>query len=117
MCARQYLLKIDAEGAEMLVLQGAKGILTKSPSPELFVKINFTENFGGAITPHYAETFEFLLGLGLNRLAIESLTRMGRSDIEDWLSKFQRTPYALNFYFAPRPVIDEALAASAKGSR
>lgn len=93
------------------MLRAAQRLLSCSTAPQLIVEIGFTENFGGTVNQHYAETFNFQFSLDFDCIGVESVARVTKSEIEDWLRKSERTPYALNFHFAPKEVTNAMLAA------
>jgi FkbM family methyltransferase len=104
---RRLLIKIDVEGAELSVLEGARGMLSAPASPELLVEIGFEENFDGRINPTYVETFEMLFGLGFDCLAVEAGERVDILAVRKWVERRKRDFYALNFFFG-RPAVIEA---------
>src|SRR6185437_5163547 len=69
------LLKIDAEGAEPFVLDGATKLLTSSKPPAIIMEVNaFTLNCAG-FKP--SDIFSRLESLGYHHTEIESLTYKG----------------------------------------
>jgi FkbM family methyltransferase len=66
---RINLLKIDVEGAELDVLLGARGVLSRNPKPHILIE--FWEEFQQAYGASCAQLEEFLRGCGysLSRIA------------------------------------------------
>lgn len=67
-------LKIDAEGAEPLVLEGAKGLIARSPQLEILLE------FGPAFWPSIDAARGFLEGWLADGFHIQRLTRDGRTE-------------------------------------
>jgi FkbM family methyltransferase len=61
---RIHLIKIDVEGAELDVLLGARGILSRNPKPHVIIE--FWEEFLQAYGSSCAQVAEFLQGSGYN---------------------------------------------------
>jgi FkbM family methyltransferase len=54
---QRVLIKIDVEGAEYEVLQGAAKTLARTPSPKWVMEICLTEHFPSEINPHFEAIF------------------------------------------------------------
>jgi len=56
---KRSLILVDIEGAEFMMLQGAKQTLTNEPRPAWLMEISSSEHqpAGVAMNPHFAETF------------------------------------------------------------
>jgi len=61
---KKLLIKIDVEGAEYGVLQGASKTLAVSPRPTWFVEIALNEFHPGGMNPHYQDTFQLFWDAG-----------------------------------------------------
>jgi hypothetical protein len=55
---QRLLIKVDVEGAEYSLLQGASQTLARNPAPQWTVEVGLTENFGGDVNPHFLAVFE-----------------------------------------------------------
>lgn len=82
---KKALILVDIEGAEYMMLQGAKQILTNIPRPIWFIEISSTEHQpkGILINPFFERTFELFFANGYraytaNELAIEVTPEMVR---------------------------------------
>jgi FkbM family methyltransferase len=79
------LIKIDVEGFELQVLQGAKHILEMNPKPTWLVEIALNEHFPGGRNDRFSETFEVFFSHGYEaRIADEEERRVLRSDVQSW---------------------------------
>ena len=54
----QLMIKVDVEGGEFDVLQGAAKALDRSPSPIWLMEICLTEHFPDGINPHFEAIFQ-----------------------------------------------------------
>jgi FkbM family methyltransferase len=61
---QRLLIKIDVEGAEYQVLEGAAAILDRSPKPAWLVEICFREFHPGGVNPNYLNTFRLFWNAG-----------------------------------------------------
>ena len=63
----KLLIKVDVEGAEYEVLQGAAMTLARIPAPQWILEICLTENFPSGINPRLCSNFPLILGPWLRR--------------------------------------------------
>jgi FkbM family methyltransferase len=56
-CGKNLFIKVDVEGAEFDLLQGAARTLAMSPAPVWMVEIGLTEHYPAGFNPNYASTF------------------------------------------------------------
>ena len=55
---KQLLIKVDVEGAELGVVQGATAVLQRQPSPVWLLEICLTEHHPAGLNPDFEQTFE-----------------------------------------------------------
>ncbi len=82
---RRTLIVVDIEGAEFMMLQGAKSILRNDPAATWIVEINSTEHQpkGTKINPNFAKTFGLFFAEGYQVHAIdENLSKISLEEIE-----------------------------------
>ena len=87
----RLLIKLDVEGAELLVLQGADLTLARHPSPIWIVEHGFDENFAGGINPNFRQLFQRFWQHDYSATTIEREPKaVGESDIDDWIRNRKR---------------------------
>lgn len=87
---RRILVKVDVEGAELEVVEGAAKTLRRDPAPVWLVEICLTENQKG-VNPTYAQTFERFWGAGYRSFTVEAQPReITPSDVERWIANGRR---------------------------
>jgi FkbM family methyltransferase len=88
---RKLMIKIDVEGAEYEVLQGATKTLTSSPNPIWLLEICLTEHHPGGINPHFADIFNIFWSHGYEARTVGEQTRIVTSkDVERWVQNRKR---------------------------
>lgn len=96
---KRLVVKVDVEGAELSVLRGAEATLTRSPRPSWLVEIGLTENFGGAVNPHFAEIFETFWQHGYTCHNIAANQRVEPEDVRRWLATGKQDFGFINYVF------------------
>jgi FkbM family methyltransferase len=98
---RRLVLKVDVEGAEYGVLQGAARTLAMSPRPVWLVEICLTEHHPQGINPHFEDAFcrfwsegytARTVGGGQSRVVMPA-------DVERWVSSRSRDFGHVNYAF------------------
>jgi FkbM family methyltransferase len=85
----RLLIKLDVEGAEYRVLEGAAATLARSPAPVWIVEHGLHENFEDR-NPWYMPLFEKFWAAGYEALAIEeNARRIDRAEVEAWCAGLQ----------------------------
>jgi len=95
---KKVVLKIDVEGAELVVLQGGRRVLELCTG--LLVEISLTKNHPNGINPDFAAIFALLRAAGFSAFVADKTKReVTPSVIEGWIAA--RSNYLLteNFYF------------------
>ena len=66
LCGKKALILVDIEGAEFMMLQGAKQTLMNEPRPIWMMEISSTDHqpAGIVMNPHFAKTFELFFAQG-----------------------------------------------------
>jgi hypothetical protein len=81
---QRLLIKLDVEGAEHQVLEGAEATLSRTPAPIWIVEHGLHENFESR-NPCYVPLFEKFWTAGYEAYAIESQgRRVERADVNAW---------------------------------
>lgn len=101
---RKMFVKVDAEGSELDVLNGAGVVLGRAEETVWMIEICFRENQpGGEINPQFAETFERMWSFGYSATAVsQDATEVRREDVTRWLRSGRRDIDAVNFLFERR---------------
>lgn len=100
---QQMLIKVDVEGAELRVLDGATATLVRKPQPHWLVEVNFRENRAD-INPDFLAVFDRFWSNGYEARTVEDRRVVRREDVEDWLRKGERGFGSYNFLFLPKPL-------------
>lgn len=96
----KIVIKIDVEGNEYKVLQGAVTTLQRNPPPIWLMEHGLTENFGGAMNPFFLSLFEVFWENKYKAYSIESEMKLvERTDVERWIRNAKRDFGDVNFVF------------------
>ena len=86
-CGKRMLIKIDVEGVEWRVLNGAEKLLTRTPRPIWLVEITLSIHHPG-VNLHFAKTFEKFWNNGYEaRTADKNERLVTPEDVGRWVSK------------------------------
>lgn len=98
------VIKVDVEGAEYEVLQGAKKLLSCTPKPVWLVEILRDLHRPGG-NPDFHSTFELMRSAGYNVFkANAALTPVSESDVADMMANRQQPDVISWVFSADRPV-------------
>ena len=99
---RRLLIKIDVEGAEYEVLQGASQILRAEPKPVWLVEVFFNECHPSGMNPHFAAVFETFWQNGYEaHFADARRTPVSPGDVKRWVETGRKDYYVYNYVFQP----------------
>jgi FkbM family methyltransferase len=88
---KPLLIKVDVEGAEYSVLQGAASTLARTPAPHWILEICFTEHFPSGINPHFEAIFRLFWEHGYTARAVGPDDREVTPEVvERWVRQRQR---------------------------
>lgn len=97
---KKLLIKIDVEGWEFKVLQGAEQVLAMSPAPAWLLEICLTEHHPDGINPHFLAVFDQFWGQGYSAFTADTQRRMvHREDVMRWVINQNRDFGHINFLF------------------
>ena len=101
---KKLLVKIDVEGAEHRVLQGAMELLNREPKPTWVVEICLNEHHPEGINPYFINTFQMFWKSGYQ--AFLATTAADRSpicpeDLEAWVAGRKSPSGMINYVFVP----------------
>ena len=97
----RLLIKVDVEGHEFAVLQGAIRLLDRVPAPVWLLEHCFKENFNGSINPHYGELFDAFFRRDYHCITADAERRpVTETDVRRWLATGTRDFGYLNFLFS-----------------
>jgi len=99
---QRLLIKVDVEGAEYAVVEGAAATLARRPSPVWLVEVCFSENFPAGVNPHFRDVFERFWGAGYRARSLEADRAVERDDVERWL-RHGRRDFGYVSYVFERP--------------
>jgi FkbM family methyltransferase len=98
---RRALVKIDVEGYEFQVLQGAAQFARRSPRPSWLVEICFDEYHPAGLNPTYQMTFEWFWERGYEARTANRDSRLIRpSDVDQWCQAKRCDSGTINYLFA-----------------
>ncbi len=96
----RLLVKVDVEGAEFGLLQGAVATLDRAPAPRWLVEICLTENFPNGANPDYAATFELFFSRGYAAVTANAARRaVTREDVARWAAAGRCDSGTYNYLF------------------
>jgi FkbM family methyltransferase len=97
---RRLLIKVDIEGAEHGLLQGAARTLERSPAPAWVLEICLTENFPNGVNPDYAATFEAFFARGYRAFTANAARRsVSPADVARWAEQGRCDSGTHNYLF------------------
>ncbi len=98
---RRLLIKVDVEGAEYDLLQGASCTLTQSPAPVWIVEILLQENQPSGFNQNYVRTFEIFWEHGYQSwTANREHVAIAPADVERWVRQQRCESKCINYLFA-----------------
>jgi FkbM family methyltransferase len=95
----RIFIKMDVEGAEFKVLQGAAATLARTPKPVWLLEVNFSEHFPDGRNPNFQEVFELFWAAGYSARAVGSGESVSAEDVARWVSRGERDIEETNFAF------------------
>jgi FkbM family methyltransferase len=95
----KLLIKVDVEGAEYEVLQGAAKTLARSVSPIWIVEICFNENFPRGINPHFEAIFRLFWENGYVARVVGDNRVVTPETVERWVCNRRRDFGYVNYLF------------------
>ena len=95
----RLFIKIDVEGSELKVLNGATNILEREPSPIWLVEITLGEHCPEGYKPVYENVFRVFWQNGYTAKTLEKNELVTPRDISNWIDNPQKIPECNYFYF------------------
>lgn len=97
---REMLIKIDVEGFELQVLEGAARTLARTPAPLWLVEIVLTEHHPAGLNPAFRDVFELFWSAGYTPYTLGADERVvTREDVERWVTNRRRDFGTWNYVF------------------
>jgi FkbM family methyltransferase len=99
---KRLLIKIDVEGFEYQVLQGASATLQMSPEPTWIMECFLEKYHPGGKNPNFQQTFDMFFDRGYTaRVASLSGPVVTRDAVKEWVTKGNVPDGFSNFLFSP----------------
>jgi FkbM family methyltransferase len=99
--SRRLLIKIDVEGAEWRLLQGASETLRRTPAPVWMVEVNLVEHHPAGRNERFQSTFELFWDCGYQSFSTAGERRdVGRAEVEQWVADPASAPRGGNYLFS-----------------
>lgn len=96
----RLVIKIDVEGFELNVLDGARETMKRSPKPMWLVEICLTEHHADGLNPNFASTFEQFWDAGYEAsTANQNRRAVTPDDVARWVASRARDFGSINFVF------------------
>ena len=100
---KRLVIKVDVEGTECAVLEGALKTLRMSPRPIWLVEICLSEHHPSGLNPNYARAFELFWQNGYEaRTTDPDSGTISPADVERWVST-RTCDFGHNYVFEPKP--------------
>jgi FkbM family methyltransferase len=97
----RIVIKMDVEGGEFRVLQGASRTLAQTPRPNWLVEICLTEHHPNGMNPHFEETFRLFWSHGYKSYTVDRERRqVTPNDVQRWVRERNRDFGGHNIEFA-----------------
>lgn len=97
---QRLLIKIDVEGAEYQVLEGALKTIARTPKPIWMMEVCYTEYHPSGVNPDYLKVFDLFWRNGYACYAADhTRSRIERQDVERWLVSGVRDLKTFNYLF------------------
>ncbi len=96
---KKLLIKIDVEGAELDVLDGAAGLLARRPRPTWLVEASFSEHHVGYQSPTFEAVFARFRDHGYEARPVGEDREVTAEDIARWLRNRRQDFGGYNFVF------------------
>jgi FkbM family methyltransferase len=97
---KKIFIKIDVEGAEYQVLEGAKGLLQRKPKPIWVVEITFNEYHPSGLNPHFLDIFDLFWQNGYEARTADINNKLIRPlDVEGWVRSGKCDSGTINYKF------------------
>jgi hypothetical protein len=94
------LIKMDVEGFEYDVLNGAVRTLNLSPRPTWLVEINLAQNYPGGRNDSFLRTFELFWAHGYeSKIASRQEQPVNSSDVDRWMKQGKTDFGSYNYLF------------------
>jgi FkbM family methyltransferase len=96
----RMVIKMDVEGGEYRVLQGALSTLSRVPQPRWLVEICLTEHHPDGVNPHFEDTFRLFWEHGYRAYTVDRERRqVGPGDVQRWVGDRRRDFGGYNIEF------------------
>lgn len=108
--SRPLVIKVDVEGAECDVLEGAMRLVERTPRPAWVIEVCLTENHPSGVNPRFANVFNLFAAAGYEARAVDALARVVRQeDVARWVGTGRRDFGYVSYLFAD-PAVSAAVA-------
>jgi FkbM family methyltransferase len=98
---REMFIKIDVEGFEHVVLEGASQTLARTPAPRWLIEVCLTEHHPQQCNPHFEHVFRVFREHGYTAHTVEAQPRVVTADdVSRWVANRRRDFGHINYFFS-----------------